>query len=273
MNPWLQTFLVAFGITQVAVLAETMYLHRGLAHRGVTYRKPAEFLLRLVLWITTGIDRRDWVAVHRKHHAHTDVEGDPHSPKLAGFWSIQLLNSVHYWRAVKDRASVMSYSRDIQDDWLDRQLFGRRWLLGLAIGVGLLAWLLGPLHGIIAGFAHFGLFMFLNATINGLGHTAGYRNFENTATNNQHVALVTCGEALHNNHHAFPSCPKLSMRSREIDPSWPFIKLLQLLGQASPRPTVSLKKLGHAKGQPLPMKIGEQPVLAPMPVPADDLRQ
>jgi stearoyl-CoA desaturase (delta-9 desaturase) len=184
-----------------------------------------------------------------------------------GFWRIQLLNSVYYWRAVKDRESIMSYSRDIQDDWLDRHLFGRRWLLGLATGVGLLMWILGPLYGLVAGLAHVALFMFLNATINGLGHYRGYRNFENTATNNRTVALVTLGEALHNNHHAFPSCPKLSMTAWEVDTAWPFVKLLQLLGQAKPRPTITLKTLGHIKGQPLPLRIGEQPILAAEPVP------
>ena len=77
--------LAAVALAQVAVLATSMYLHRALAHRSVVVHPAADLLFRTVLWLTTGQDRREWVAVHRKHHAFTDRDGDPHSPRLRGF--------------------------------------------------------------------------------------------------------------------------------------------------------------------------------------------
>ena len=78
---------VAFALIQVAVFSTTIYLHRTATHRALVLHPAAEVVFRLALWITTGINTREWVAVHRKHHAFTDEEGDPHSPLLAGFWS------------------------------------------------------------------------------------------------------------------------------------------------------------------------------------------
>ena len=74
----------------------------------------------------------------------------------------------------------------------------------------------------------------LSSSINGLCHHAGYRNFDNTATNIRVLALVTGGEGLHNNHHGYPRSPKFSLRDSEIDPAWPIIKLLTALGLAKP---------------------------------------
>ena len=73
---------------------------------------------------------KEWVAVHRKHHAFTDEEGDPHSPALMGFWSVQLGNVFHYLKEAKNTDVVERYARDITDDWWDRTLF-RHGLLGL----------------------------------------------------------------------------------------------------------------------------------------------
>jgi stearoyl-CoA desaturase (delta-9 desaturase) len=78
----------------------------------------------------------------------------------------------------------------------------------------------------------------LSSSINGLCHHAGYRNFDNTATNIRFVALLTGGEGLHNNHHGHPRSPKFSWRKTEIDPAWPFIKLLTALRLAKPYKTI-----------------------------------
>jgi stearoyl-CoA desaturase (delta-9 desaturase) len=84
--------LAAVVLAQTAVLAPSMYLHRALAHRSVAVHPAADLLFRTVLWLTTGQDRREWVVVHRKHYAFTDRDGDPHSPRLRGFWRVQFLN-------------------------------------------------------------------------------------------------------------------------------------------------------------------------------------
>jgi stearoyl-CoA desaturase (delta-9 desaturase) len=78
----------------------------------------------------------------------------------------------------------------------------------------------------------------LTSSINGLCHHVGYKNFDNTATNIRLIALITGGEGLHNNHHGYPRSPKFSFRATEIDPAWPIIKLLIVLGLAKPSKTI-----------------------------------
>jgi stearoyl-CoA desaturase (delta-9 desaturase) len=96
------------------------------------------------------------------------------------------------------------------------------------VGWGLLA---AGLHAVIYVFA-------LTSSINGLCHHVGYKNFDNTATNIRLIALITGGEGLHNNHHGYPRSPKFSFRATEIDPAWPIIKLLIVLGLAKPSKTI-----------------------------------
>src|SRR5262245_48429174 len=74
--------LVAVTLAQVAVIATSVYLHRGIAHRALQLHPVMDVCFRAALWLTTGQSRREWVAVHRKHHAFTDREGDPHSPRV-----------------------------------------------------------------------------------------------------------------------------------------------------------------------------------------------
>ena len=74
--------LVALALTQIAAIATSVYLHRGLAHRSLRLHPVADAAFRIVLWLTTGQTRREWVAVHCKYYIFTDREGDPHSPRL-----------------------------------------------------------------------------------------------------------------------------------------------------------------------------------------------
>jgi stearoyl-CoA desaturase (delta-9 desaturase) len=230
--------IVSACVTQVAVFSTTIYLHRCATHKAIELHPAVAFLFRVALWFTTGLATKEWVAVHRKHHAFTEVEGDPHSPHLHGFWSVQLGNVFHYVKEAHNPETLERYARDIQEDAWDRRLF-RYGLLGLSIGtVGLCA-LLGLGWGLLAAAIHFVMYVFvLSSSINGLCHYVGYRNFDNTATNIRLVALLTGGEGLHNNHHAHPRSPKFSFRPSEIDPSWPLIKLLIALKLAHPYKTI-----------------------------------
>jgi stearoyl-CoA desaturase (delta-9 desaturase) len=222
---WIAPF-VALALTQIAALATSVYLHRTLAHRALAVHPVADTLFRAVLWLTTGQDRRQWVAVHRKHHAFTDRDGDPHSPRLLGFWRVQLLNVYYYAREARNPATLATFAPDIAPDRLDRALFSRGWL-GLTLGVAGLGLLLGPWAGLLAAGLHAVLYVFVLAPlINGLGHWRGSQNFANTAYNSRVMAWVTGGESLHNNHHAHARSPKFSMRRWEFDPSWPVIRVL-----------------------------------------------
>jgi stearoyl-CoA desaturase (delta-9 desaturase) len=221
--------LVAVALTQTAVVLTSIYLHRGLAHRSLVLHPAAELVCRIVLWLTTGQRRQEWVAVHRKHHTFTDREGDPHSPRLLGFWRVQLFNVYYYAREARKPETLQRFAPDIVEDRLDRRVFSRGWT-GLAVGLGLLCVVLGPWAGVAAGLLHAGLYVFVLAPlINGLGHWRGRQTFQNSAYNSRVLAWVTGGESLHNNHHAQPRAAKFSMSAWEFDPSWVVIRALAAL--------------------------------------------
>ena len=166
------------------------------------------------------------MAVHRKHHAFTDRDGDPHSPRLLGFWRVQLLNVYYYAREARNPETLRRYAPDLKPDRLDRVLFSRG-LVGLAVGIAALCLVLGPAAALLAAGLHAVLYVFVLAPlINGLGHWRGAQNFDNTAYNSRVMAWLTGGESLHNNHHAHARSPKFSMRRWEFDPSWQVIRVL-----------------------------------------------
>jgi len=235
---FLIALLVSTLITQATVFATTIYLHRTATHRSLVLHPVVEWLFRFVMWVTTGVIPREWVAVHRKHHAFTDEDGDPHSPHLEGFWSVQLGNVFHYLQELRTPGLVEKYAKDLKPDGWDRVLFDRG-LLGLALGITSLCLVLGIGWGLFAAAFHAFMYVFvLSASINGLCHYHGYKNFDNTATNIRFIAWLTGGEGLHNNHHGFPRSPKFSFRRGEFDPAWPVIKVLTLLRLARPYKTI-----------------------------------
>jgi stearoyl-CoA desaturase (delta-9 desaturase) len=216
--------LIALALTQIAAIATSVYLHRALAHRALRLHPVTDVCCRVVLWLTTGQSRREWVAVHRKHHTFTDRVGDPHSPRLFGFWHIQF--NVLSAREARNPETIRMFAPDIAEDWLDRTVFSRG-LAGLALGIALLCLVFGVWVGLAAGLAHAVLYVFVLAPlINGLGHWRGAKNFDNTAYNSRALAWLTGGESLHNNHHAHPRTAKFSMRRSEFDPSWVVIRIL-----------------------------------------------
>jgi stearoyl-CoA desaturase (delta-9 desaturase) len=225
-------------VTQMAVFGTTIYLHRTATHKALLLHPKVEWIFKVVLWLTTGIFTKEWVAVHRKHHAFTDEEGDPHSPHLLGFWKVQLGNVFYYAREIKKTDVVSRYASDFTDDWWDRNVF-RYGFLGLLVGIAILCTLLGFWMGILASAVHAFMYIFvLSSSVNGLCHHVGYKNFENTATNIRLVAFLTAGEGLHNNHHGYPRSPKFSYRRSEVDPAWPLVKLLIVLNLAKPYKTI-----------------------------------
>jgi stearoyl-CoA desaturase (delta-9 desaturase) len=226
--------LMGFVLCQVATATTTVYLHRALAHRAVALAPPVAFACRVLTWVSTGIRPRQWVAVHRKHHAFTDVDGDPHSPLLEGFATVQFANVALYRRVARDPAAVARYARDLPSDRWDRVVFDHA-LLGLGVGVGLLVLVLGPWTAVVAATFHTASYLLLNAAVNAVGHRFGRQPHPNSSRNSQWLAWLTVGEGLHNNHHAAPTSARLSFRRGEIDPGWWVVRLLERSSLASVR--------------------------------------
>lgn len=239
MRSFLTALAVSTALTQVTVFATTIYLHRAATHRSLVLHPAVAWFFRFVIWITSGIVAREWVAVHRKHHKYTDKDGDPHSPLIHGFWKVQLGNVFYYVRETKDATLVPTYARDLmRADLWDRALFNHG-SLGLAVGISILCATLGLWWGLFAAALHAVMYVFvLSSSVNGLCHTVGYKNFANTATNLKVVAWLAAGEGLHNNHHGFPRSPKFSVNKGEFDPAWPIIRAMIALRLARPYKTI-----------------------------------
>ena len=208
----LEALLIGLVTSQISFIVTTVYLHRALAHKAITLRPSVAFACRVVIWMSTGTRPRQWVAVHRKHHAHTDKEGDPHSPVIFGYSLVQFGNAVLYRRVSKNREQVVRYAKDLPEDRWDKVLFNHA-LLGLALGIALLIAVFGWEIGLIAGAVHASIYLLGGGAINGIGHKWGKRPHDNLATNNQWLAWLVAGEGLHNNHHAVTTSSRPPSRS------------------------------------------------------------
>ncbi len=226
-------FMWGFLIAQTASLATTAYLHRSSSHQAVTFHPVVEFIWQGILWLITGINRKEWVAVHLCHHAHADLLGDPHSPIILGFWKVQLGNIFLYRKAAKN-PDVLRYGRHIRPSWAEQTIF-RSPTLGLLIGVSFACTMWGLWPGLIISAVHAFLYLFvLNSLVNGYCHWQGYKNFPGVTAFNSHlVAWITMGEGFHNNHHAKPASAKLSETPSEYDGGWAAINFLRHLHLAT----------------------------------------
>ena len=248
--PLYMAALIGLCISQVAIFATTIYLHRCLAHRAVKLHPALAFVFRLDLWITTGLRPRDWAAIHRKHHRFTDKPGDPHSPILLGFWKVQFLNAFMYRNAAKQPDLLAKYAPELKPDRWDRALFDRAYI-GVPMGIALAVLWAGPMGGLVISASHLLSYILLNAAINAVGHTFGYRRFDNTGRNSRVLALLTAGEGLHNNHHGRPASAAMTAGRGEFDPAWPVLRLLEVMGLAElRRPKPETVRVGRITRQP-----------------------
>ena len=228
---------VAIGLVQLSMLAVTLYLHRDAAHRSVDLHPALRHVFRFWIWCTSGMITREWVAVHRKHHAFADVAGDPHSPVLLGLDKILLEGAEVYRDSARDSQVVAKYGRGTPDDWVENHLYSRHRNLGITMLVVADLVIFGVPGIIILALQLVAMPLLAAGVINGLGHAIGYRNFEcdNAARNLVPWGLVTGGEELHNNHHAFPSSARFSMRRGEFDIGWMWLRLFSAVGLAKVR--------------------------------------
>jgi stearoyl-CoA desaturase (delta-9 desaturase) len=217
--------VIGLVVSQVALYLTTIYLHRALSHRALTLSPATAAICRVLTWMLTGIRPRQWVAVHRKHHAHTDKVGDPHSPVLLGYARVQWTNVALYRKVARDPAEVARYARDLPPDRFDRILFDHS-LLGLGFGIGVLYLVAGWEIALIVSIVHTTFYLVGNGAINAVGHHWGSRPYDNLATNNQWLAWLVAGEGLHNNHHAATTSGRRALAKGEIDPAWWVVRLM-----------------------------------------------
>ncbi len=226
--------VAAIVLTQITIASVTIYLHRAQAHRALTLHPIISHFFRFWLWMTTGMITADWIAIHRKHHASTDVEGDPHSPVVLGIKKVFWEGAELYRQARKDRPMVEKYAHGAPTDWLERNVYTPHSGKGLYLMLALDLLLFG-LPGItIWAMQMMWIPLWAAGVINGLGHYFGYRNFEcpDASTNLIPWGFWVGGEELHNNHHTYASSAKFSVKWWEFDMGWFYIRCLSLLGLA-----------------------------------------
>ena len=226
---WGQMLLYLLVVTQITIFTVTLYLHRSQAHRGVDFHPALAHFFRFWSWLTTSMITREWAAIHRKHHAKCETAEDPHSPMHKGIGNVLWKGADMYREARNDRAMVEQYGKGCPDDWIERKLYTPRANWGPILMLVVSIVLFGA-KGVAAWAIQMAWIPFWAAgVINGLGHWWGYRNFEttDTATNLSPWGVWIGGEELHNNHHAFPSSARFSMRRFEFDIGWAAIKLLE----------------------------------------------
>ena len=221
-------------LTQITIAAVTIYLHRHQTHRALTLHPIISHFFRFWLWMTTGMVTGEWVAIHRKHHATTDVEGDPHSPVVLGIKKVFWEGAELYRAARKDRQMIEKYSHGTPDDWMERKVYKPYSARGVLIMLGLDLLFFGIPGVSIWAIQMMWIPLWAAGVVNGIGHYWGYRNYEcqDSATNVFPWGFWIGGEELHNNHHTFASSAKFSLKWWEFDLGWFYICCLSFLGLA-----------------------------------------
>jgi stearoyl-CoA desaturase (delta-9 desaturase) len=248
---WWQVVLATLVMTHFTILGVTIFLHRAQAHRALELHAIPSHFFRFWLWLTTGMVTKEFVAVHRKHHAKCETEEDPHSPQTRGIKAL-LLTGVELYRAeAKNPETLAKYGKGTPDDWIERNLYTRySWQgVGLMLIIDLL--LFGAIGLTIWAIQMAWIPVWATGVINGIGHWWGYRNFEaaDASTNVSPWGILIGGEELHNNHHTYPTSAKFSVKPFEFDIGWGYIRAMELVGLAKPRKTVPQLKLGAIKPQ------------------------
>jgi stearoyl-CoA desaturase (delta-9 desaturase) len=224
------TWIVYFiAVTQMTIMSVTLYLHRSQTHRGVDFHPIIAHVFRLWAWLSTAMVTKQWVAIHRKHHAKCETEEDPHSPMVYGIDKV-LWDGVELYRvASRDMSEIEKYGRGTPDDWIERNVYAAHPSLGPTLLLFINFALFGAVGVAIWALQMVWIPFWAAGVVNGLGHWWGYRNFESadTSTNLSPWGLIIGGEELHNNHHAFPSSAKFSLRRFEFDIGWAVIRVLK----------------------------------------------
>jgi len=235
--------------THITIAAVTIFLHRAQAHRALDLGPIPSHFFRLWLWLGTGMVTKEWVAIHRKHHAKCETVDDPHSPVTRGIKTVLLTGSELYRSEAKNQETLAKFGHNTPDDWVERNLYSRFSWQGVGLMMIINLMLFGALGLTVWAVQMVWIPVTAAGIINGLGHWWGYRNFEATdaSTNLSPWGIIIGGEELHNNHHTYPTSAKLSVKPYEFDIGWLYIRILEVLGQAKVRKVPPQLKLGEVR--------------------------
>ena len=248
---WWQVLLVTLLMTHITISGVTIFLHRAQAHRALDLHAIPSHFFRLWLWLTTGMVTKEFVAVHRKHHAKCETEEDPHSPQTRGIKAL-LLTGVELYRAEsKIPDTIAKYGHGTPDDWIERNLYTRFSWQGVGVMLILNLSIFGAIGLTVWAVQMLWIPVMATGIINGIGHWWGYRNFEaaDASTNVSPWGILIGGEELHNNHHTYPTSAKFSVKPFELDIGWVYIRAMEMVGLAKVRKTAPQLKLGNIKPQ------------------------
>jgi stearoyl-CoA desaturase (delta-9 desaturase) len=221
--------IAALLLTHITIVSVTVFLHRAQAHRALDLHPGVSHFFRFWLWLTTGMVTKEWVAIHRKHHAKCETPDDPHSPQVLGIGKVLGEGAELYRAEAKNPDTLERYGHSTPDDWLERHVYTPYHKTGLGILLFIDLGLFGAAGLTVWAVQLLWIPLWAAGVINGLGHYWGYRNYEtrDASANIVPWGILIGGEELHNNHHAFPSSAKLSNKWWEIDLGWFYIRLLQ----------------------------------------------
>lgn len=248
--PWWGYVLVLLGTTHITIAAVTIFLHRTQAHRGLDLHPIISHFFRMWLWLTTGQVTKEWVSIHRKHHAKCDTVDDPHSPVIHGHLGVLRFGVDMYRREAKNLETLERYGYGTPDDWMERNVYSKYTWQGMGIALVVFFTLFG-----FAGLSMWAIqlaWIPITAAgiINGTGHHWGYRNYltDDASTNIVPIGIIIGGEELHNNHHAFGASAKFAHRWYEFDIGWVYIRMMSAVGLAHVRKVAPALKLRTSEG-------------------------
>ena len=231
LNGW-QVLLFTLVMTHISIVSVTIYLHRAMAHRAMDIHPALAHFFRFWLWLTTATITKEWVSIHRKHHAKCETEEDPHSPVIKGLKTVLLTGAELYKDEADNKETITRYGKGCPEDWVENNVYQKYKFLGIFIMLGFNILMLGPIGITVWAIQMMWMPVHAAGIINGLGHAMGYRNFEcsDAATNISPVGIWIGGEELHNNHHTYPNSAKLSVKKWEFDIGWMYITIFKALG-------------------------------------------
>ncbi|NOX43298.1 MAG: acyl-CoA desaturase [Gammaproteobacteria bacterium] len=226
--------LYTLAVTHITIISVTLYLHRNQTHRALNLHPVISHFFRFWLWLTTGMVTKEWVAVHRKHHAKCETEEDPHSPQTRGIKKLLLEGAELYKNESKIQKTLDTYGVGTPDDWVERHIYSSRRNLGFTLMLIINVFMFGPIGLTIWAIQMLWIPVWAAGVINGIGHWWGYRNYETSdaSRNISPIGILIGGEEFHNNHHTYANSAKFSTRWWEFDIGWMYIRLLVLFGLA-----------------------------------------